>query len=133
MSCTQLTSGLDIWLYFLRHAEKIEEDAVPAPLQQPLVLRALEELKMLKQTDLECEKYESRRKAQLDYNTGLKVARMEGHEEGREEGVARGKKIGIIQMCERVLNRSETPTDQMSLDELTRLADELQELVRKRG
>jgi hypothetical protein len=57
--------------------------ALPAALQQqPLVLRALEELQMLAQTDVERERYEARRKAQLDYNTGLKVARMEGREEG---------------------------------------------------
>jgi hypothetical protein len=55
------------------------------------VLRAVEELKMLTQTDLERERYEARRKAQLDYNTGLKVARMEG------------EKIGLIHAFERLL------------------------------
>ena len=35
----ELASGLDKWLYFLRHAEKIDMQAVPAGLQQPLVLR----------------------------------------------------------------------------------------------
>jgi hypothetical protein len=50
----------------------------------------MEELKMLAQTDQERERYEARRKAQLDYNTGLKVARMEGHEEAREEGAVKG-------------------------------------------
>jgi len=38
----------------------------------------LEELKMLTQTDLDRERYEARRKALLDYNTGMKVARLEG-------------------------------------------------------
>jgi hypothetical protein len=66
-SAEQLSSGLDRWLYFLRHAEKIDTVAVPAALQQePLVLRALEELKVLAQTDLERERYEARRKALLD-------------------------------------------------------------------
>ena len=37
---------------------------------------------MLAQTVEERELYEARRKAQLDYNTGLKVARMEGLIEG---------------------------------------------------
>src|SRR5438132_4265369 len=75
---TELASGLDIWLYFLRHAEKMDTEALPAVFrQQPLVLRAVEELKMLTQTDLERERYEARRKAQLDYNTALKVARVE--------------------------------------------------------
>src|SRR5205807_4398598 len=87
---------LDIWLYFLRHAEKIDTESLPAVFQQqPLVLRAVEELKMLTQTDQERERYEARRKAQLDYHTGIKVARMEGRQEGLVEG-----KIGTIHLCE---------------------------------
>src|SRR5438445_9614512 len=86
-SAAELETDLDIWLYFLRHAGKMDTDALPAALQQhPLARRAAEELKMLTQTDLERERYEARRKAQLDYNTGLKVARMEGREEGLAEG-----------------------------------------------
>lgn len=140
---TELTSGLDIWLYFLRHGAKIDVDAVPLPMQQPMVLRALEELRMMKQTDLERERYESRRKAQLDYNTGLKVARLEGREEGREkgreegreEGLIRGEVIGEIHVFERLLHRPETPTEQLdalSQEDLTRLADELQQQLAKR-
>jgi hypothetical protein len=52
-------------------------------------MRAVQELTMLK-TDVERERYEARRKAQLDYNTGLKVARLEGREEGHKEGLQRG-------------------------------------------
>ena len=122
---TELVNGLDIWLYFLRHGEKIDTEAVPAALQQPLVLRAMEELKMITQTDMDRERYEARRKAQLDYDTGLKVARMEGRIEGE---------ISKIHLCEQLLNRPETPTEQLSLlslDELTRLADELREQLLK--
>ena len=129
-----LTSGLDIWLYFLRHAEMMDTEAVPAALQQPLVLRALEELKMLTQTDLERERYEARRKAQLDENTLVKVARLEGRHEGREEGRTEGEQIGIIHLCERLLNRPETPKENLaglSLEQLARLADELQGQVLK--
>src|SRR6202011_2574576 len=61
-SPTELRTGLDIWLYFLRHAEKMDSEALPAALQQPLVFRALEELKMLTQTEEERERYEARRK-----------------------------------------------------------------------
>jgi hypothetical protein len=82
----------------------------------------MEELKMLAQTDLERERYEARRKAQLDYNTAIKVARMEGGQ------------IHLIHFCERLLHRPETPTEQLtalSLEDLTRLADELQAQVIK--
>jgi PD-(D/E)XK nuclease family transposase len=124
-SADELSSGLDIWLYFLRHAEKMDTEALPAALQQPLVLRAVEELKMLTQTDLERERYEARRKAQLDHNTGLKVARMEGEKIGV---------IGTIHFCERFLQRQETSTEQLlslSLEDLSRLANELQAEVLK--
>ena len=131
-SVEELAKGLDIWLYFLRHAAKMDVDAVPAALKQPLVLRALEELKMLTQDDVERERYEARRKAQLDLNTGLKVARQEGHQEGRLEGEKRGK-IEIIHLCERLLKRPETPDTALAtlpLDDLTQLADDLQAQIR---
>jgi len=101
----------------------METEALPAALQEPLVLRALEELKMLKQADSERERYESRRKAQLDDQTRLKVARLEG------------EKIGAIHAYQRLLNRPETPTQELAsipLAELTRLAEDLQEQVLKR-
>ena len=55
------------------------------------------------------------------------LARMEGI----EEGVAKGQ-IRLIHFCERLLHRPETPTEQLavlSLEDLTRLADELQAQV----
>jgi hypothetical protein len=85
----------------------------------------VEELIVLAQTDLERERYEARRKAQLDYNTGLKVARMEGWEEGRSHG----EKIGRINLCERLLDRPETSAEQLgrlTLEELSRLLEQLQ-------
>jgi predicted transposase/invertase (TIGR01784 family) len=141
-TAAELTSALDVWLYFLRNAETIDPEALPAALDRPLVHRALEELKMLSQTDLERERYEARRKWQLDYNTGMKAARMEGREEGRQEGrqegeslgQARGEQIGRIHAYERLLLRPETPTEQLaglSLEELTRRADELLALLQR--
>jgi hypothetical protein len=90
---------------------------VPAVLQQPSILRAVEELKMLTQTDIERERYEARRKAQLDYNSGMNYARTQG------------ERIGAIHMCERMLQRPETPKEQLialSLEDLTRLTEDLE-------
>jgi hypothetical protein len=53
---------------------------------------------------------------------------MEGREEGRSEGRAEGE-IGRIHVCERLLNRPLTPTEQLlsrSLKDLIQLADDLQ-------
>ena len=85
---------------------------------------------MLAQNEMERERYEAQRKAQLDFNTGMKAARMEGQQEGRQEGEI----IGTIHLCERLLNRPETPTEQLTsltLDELRRLAANLENLTRK--
>ena len=119
-TAAELRTDLDIWLYFLRHAEKMDTDNLPAALaQHPPVRRAVEELMMLTQTDHERERYEARRKAQLDYNTGLKVARLEGQA---------AEKIHTIHLLERKLERPETPAEQLvqsSLEELSRLVDQL--------
>jgi predicted transposase/invertase (TIGR01784 family) len=121
---TELASGLDIWLYFLRYAEMMDRDVPPAALRQPLVLRALEELKMLSQTETERERYEARRKAQLDYNTGMKVARLEG----LGEGLTKGEHIGFIHLCEQLLGKPNSPTEQLAeltVEELAHLAGQL--------
>jgi predicted transposase/invertase (TIGR01784 family) len=129
----ELASELDIWLYFLRHAEKMDKDALPAALAgQPQGVRAVEELHMMTQSELERERYEARRKGQLDYNTGLEEAREDGEEEGRREELT-----GLIHFCERLLHRSQTPEQQLSsqsLDELSQLAAKLQtEVLHQRG
>ena len=155
-SAAELASGLEIWLYFLRHAEKMDTEALPAALQQqPLVLQAVKELQMLTQSEIERHRYEDRRKAQLDHNTLMKAER-EAHEtiaearelagarealvealsEGRREGRVEGK-IDVIHLCERLLQRPETPTEQLTrlpLADLARLADDLQaEVLQHQG
>ena len=125
----ELQTGLDKWLYFFRHAATMDTEAIPEILRQPLLLRAVEELKMLAQTAEERERYEARRKWQLDYNTGIKVARMEGLAAGRTE-----EKIGIIHFLEQLLQRPETPTAylaSLSLEDLARLTSALQDEVRQ--
>lgn len=127
-SAAELTSGLDIWLYFLQNAEKMDTEQLPQALQKPLVVRALEELKMLTQDELERERYESRRKAQLDYNTGLKSARMEGRLEG--------EKIGRIHAFEGLLGRALTPFEELAalpLADLSRFSDQLEAEVHKQS
>jgi predicted transposase/invertase (TIGR01784 family) len=121
-TAAQLETDLDVWLYFLRHAATMDTDALPVALQRPLVLRAMEELKMIASTDEERERYESRRKAQMDYNTGVKVARMEG------------ETAGMIHAFERVLNLPETPNEQLmslSMEDRSRMASDLQARVLK--
>jgi hypothetical protein len=125
---------LDAWLYFLRYAEKIDTAALPAELRQPSIMRAVEELTMLTQSDIERERYESRRKAQMDHISAINAARLQGELAGREKGEQIGREIGVIHLCQSLLNQPITPKDKLqalSLDELTRLAGELRKQVVK--
>ena len=126
-SVNKLSNGLDKWLYFLRHAEKMDIENLPAAIRSdPILLQAVEELKVLTKNKTERERYESRRKAQLDYASGLLSAR----EEGRKEGL-----IDKVHLCQRLLAKPLTKEDQLSsmtLEDLTHLADDLQREVLKR-
>lgn len=98
---SELTDGLDQWLYFLLNAEKIDADSLPAAFSSPLIKRAVGELKMLSEKELELHRYEDRRKAQLDHNTRVRYYReqglTEGRAEGRAEGLAEGKAEGLAE------------------------------------
>jgi hypothetical protein len=73
--------------------------------------------------DLKRERDEARVKLQRDEISRLKAARMEGHAEGRTEG----EKVGIIQVCQRSLQRPVTPKEELlalPAEELKRLAEQ---------
>jgi len=128
----ELRSGLDFWLYFLRFAEKMDAEALAPVLQQPSILRAVEELKMLTQTDIERERYEARLKAQHDQNTLIGYAREQRE---RAEKAEKGEAIGAIHAFERMLQRTQTPKEQLlaiSQEDLARLAEDLEKQVTKR-
>ncbi len=119
-SATELATPLDRWLYFLRHAEQLEVDSLPAALDVPEIHRAMGELQMLSQSDLERERYEGRLKQQRDMRAALADACREGRRQGWE---------GVIHSCERLLRRLETPKEQLrnlSITELERLVMVLQ-------
>ena len=128
-SLNELVTGLDKWLYFLRHGETIDSKAVPPELQQPAILRAVEELAMLTDSEVERQLYEFRLKAQMDHTSWLNSARREGER--------RGEQIGTIHLCEKVLQRPQTPKEQLlalPLADLTRIAAELeQELLNRQS
>jgi len=65
----RLREPLDFWLYLLKNGKHLDADSPPAPLNRPDQRRALEVLKMLSQSELEREQYESRLRAQMDRDT----------------------------------------------------------------
>ncbi len=71
----------------------------------------------------------------LDQERNALQRKMDAQQGEILEGSAKGKKIGAIHFCERMLNRPESPREHLasfSLEELTRLAAELQAQVLKR-
>lgn len=118
-----LTGPLDVWLYFLRHAETLDTEALPPSLQTPQVQRALGELTMLTQSDLERERYEARLKWQRDERSRLTSAREEGR---REEVLKR------IHLCQRLLRQPLTPAEEVLAlppEAAQRLAEMLEQQV----
>src|SRR6266853_3144336 len=50
----ELATDLDLWLYFLRHAETMDTEALPPALgRDPILMRAIKELEMVSQTELD--------------------------------------------------------------------------------
>ena len=83
----------------------------------------------MSQCDRERLRYEARRKAQLDYTSGMRDARRSGLAEGEAKGEAKGL-MRMIRGFEQALRLPATPPETlaaMPLDELGRLADGLQQ------
>jgi predicted transposase/invertase (TIGR01784 family) len=128
----ELVSPLDIWLYFLRHAQELDADSLPRALDLAEVRWALGDLIMITQSERERERYESRLKMQRDVYTALEEAREEGRvkgrAEGRDEGRAEGQ-IARIQSFQRLLRQDVTPQQQLQslpIQELETLAVRLE-------
>ena len=108
-----MATPLDCWLYFLRHAENLDTAALPGTLDVPEIHRALGDLQMMTQSELERERYESRLKLQRDIYTALKEARDEGKEKGRQEERRDGRIEAAIlcDNCSRIQMTGHEPID----------------------
>jgi predicted transposase/invertase (TIGR01784 family) len=116
------------WCYFLRHAESLDTERMPATMSDPPVMKAMEVLMKLSQSAIERGRYENRLKWERD----VSVMKKDAYEKGEEKGLEKGRiaeLVGKIQLCQRLLKQPPTPAEQlsqMSLDDLRRLADDLE-------
>ncbi len=111
-----LTTPLDRWLYFLRHAQDLDTEALPAALDVPEVRWALGDLVMISQSDQERERYEARLKWQRDVYTALVEAREQGRAEGEAKGEAKGRaevQIARIHFLQRALHQAVLAAEQL--------------------
>ncbi len=119
----QLVDQLDVWLYFLRKADFLDKDALPSPLNLPIINKAMEELTMISQNPVERERYEARLKSQRDISSSRRAA------------LRAGIKIGSILTFQRLLGRPVSAIEDLEAltqEELNRLADQLQAEVDKK-
>jgi predicted transposase/invertase (TIGR01784 family) len=124
-TAAELATPLDVWLYFLRHGERLDAAALAAVEE---VNRAMGELVMIAQSDVERERYEARLQLQRDISTALAEARDDGLEQGLEQGRKEGQ-VRQIHFCEGLLRRAPTPAAQLlalPLAELERLTQQLE-------
>jgi len=90
----ELKDDLDRWCYFLRYGESLETDPIPDGLNTPPMVKAVEVMKNMTQSEIERERYESRLKAIRDQQFYVESAREEGLEEGLEKGREKGREEG---------------------------------------
>lgn len=133
-----LNDPLDRWLYFLRNAENLDSECLPPTLNQPDIQKALEELAMLSQDDLERERYKARLRVQRDEHSRLVSAREDGWEEGLEQGLEQGRKEMasiVLQLLVKRLGDFDEITKSrilaLSLPRLKELGDKLLDLNSK--
>ena len=142
-----LAEDIDQWLYFLCHGADLESNQLPDRLSLPEVGKAIQELEIMNQTNLERERYLARQKAQRDelwkenwykrqhsdgLEKGLKDGLKEGLEKGLKKGLVVGEIIGEIRMCQSLLTQPPEAREvlaELSESELNRKLEELKALV----
>ena len=91
----ELEEPLEKWCYFLRHAEDLEPEALPEPLQTPVMEQAVEVLRAMMRNSLERELYEAQLKARRDHDAFILEAEtrvQKSFEKGIEKGLAQGER-----------------------------------------
>lgn len=127
-----VVTPLDQWLFFLRKADRIDPEQIPPCLALPAIHKAIEELNMISQSEIDHQQYLSRRKKFLDDNSFRAQSRREGHAEGHAEGFVHGR----IQLLESLLGLNPTPIEQLEalpLNELKQLEVDLQSQLANRS
>ena len=128
----ELRTPLDFWLYFFKNGAELDADALPEPMDKPDQRKAMGVLKMLAQSDMERELYEGRLKAKRDMQT-LETLRDQWQQryEAADREVRRQLAERIC-LCQRLLRRSVSGTDELvgrSVEDLQEQAERLEREV----
>jgi len=133
-----IASASDRWLFWLLHSHEYTNEELLKLFPELAIQRATEALNSINLITKDKQMYDLRKKAEIDYNWGLKAAKKEGREEGIEIGKSKGRcgeLVKTIHFCQSILlspQTSITELERLSVDELDRLATDLQSQVRQR-
>ncbi len=99
----ELTSLSDKWIYFLKHANKLQ--SVPSTMEQePAINHAFQVAKQSRLTRKELEILEQRELVLHDNRNAIRYAEEKGRSEGREEGKQEGRKEAAIAIARQLLD-----------------------------
>jgi predicted transposase/invertase (TIGR01784 family) len=83
----KISTDLDGWVYLLKESHNLKGDEMKTlEKKSPTLKKAITELKNLSRSPESREIYEARRKAELDYNSGIQGAYRSGLDTGKIEG-----------------------------------------------
>ena len=95
-SFESLETDLESWIYLLKESQNLKGESMKTlEKKSPEIKKAISELKNISRSPKSRELYEARRKAELDYNSGMKGAFRQGKEEGLEEGLLLGIRMNL--------------------------------------
>ena len=120
------------WAFFLDQAAGLEPAELKRLLPGRPYAKATEIMETIARTPQERQLYESRRKAEMDYRSGLDEAMQIGLQKGREEGQRFALAAQVRNLQNLLLEplTAEAELQAMTLAELRRRCDELTERLR---
>jgi predicted transposase/invertase (TIGR01784 family) len=97
----KISTDLDGWVYLLKESHNLKGDEMKTlEKKSPTLKKAITELKNLSRSPESREIYEARRKAELDYNSGIQGAYRSGLTKGKTEGKLEGKIEGKLETAQ---------------------------------
>ncbi len=129
-----ITDPVEQWLYFFQRAASLTSEELLCRLPDPVFAEAIGVLEMIARTPEERQAYDDRLKAERDEWARTAQARLEGIEQGIEQG-QRIERVRAVRML-RDLVGDLAPSDKemvgLSLDDLTSTETEFQRRLRER-
>ncbi len=132
-------SPSDRWLFWLLYSNQYSSEELVRLFPELAIQRATVALNNINLITKDKQMYDLRKKAEIDYNWGLKAAKREGREEGIGIGESAGRKkeiVKTIHFCQSILAVPQTPLEELEMfdvNDLDKIATDLQSQVRGRA